>query len=96
MRNRHIIRSIVIILIVFVVAFGISKFVQHKMKMISPKREISKSNDLILQSGVIGLCLGVGVGVALKDLLSERAILIAGTIGATIGVVIGIIITRKN
>ena len=93
MQNRHIIRSIVIILIVFV-SLGIFKFVKHKMGIISMKSGISKPNNLILQSGVIGLCLGVGV--ALKNFLSERAILIAGAIGATIGVVIGIIITRKN
>ncbi len=95
MQNRHIIRSIVIILIVFV-SLGIFKFVKHKMGIISMKSEISEPNNLILQSGVIGLCLGVGAGVALKNFLSERAILIAGAIGATIGVVIGIIITRKN
>lgn len=95
MQNRHIIRSIVIILIVFV-SLGIFKFVKHKMGIISMKSGISKPNNLILQSGAIGLCLGVGVGVALKNFLSERAILIAGAIGATIGVVIGIIITRKN
>lgn len=95
MQNRHIIRSIVIILIVFV-SLGIFKFVKHKMGIISMKSEISEPNNLILQSGVIGLCLGVGAGVASKNFLSERAILIAGAIGATIGVVIGIIITRKN
>ena len=73
-----------------------SKIIRVYISKVKVVTAISKPNNLILQSGVIGLCLGVGVGVALKNFLSERAILIAGAIGATIGVVIGIIITRKN
>lgn len=62
----------------------------------SDKIGSTAKTNLVLQSGVIGLCLGVGVGTALKDLFSETAILFAGIIGATIGVIAGIIIKQKN
>ena len=87
---------IFVIAIIALLAFGITKFVINKINKNSVKSKTSKQNNLVMQSGVIGLCLGVGVGVALKDLFSETAILLVGIIGATIGVIIGIIIKRQN
>lgn len=95
MQSKHII-CIFIVVLIALSAFGISKFVICKTNKSSIKSKTSKQNNLVLQSAVIGLCLGVGVGTALKDLFSESAILFAGIIGATIGVIIGIIIKRQN
>ena len=74
----------------------IAKFLIYKMNTNSIKRKTSKKNSFVLQGGVIGLCLGVGVGTALKDLFSETAILLVGIIGATIGVIIGIVIRHQK
>ena len=75
---------IFLIAIMVLSVFGIAKFVIYKMN----------TNSIVLQGGVIGLCLGVGVGTALKDLFSETTILFAGIVGTVIGVIIGIIIKR--
>ncbi len=85
---------IFLIAIMVLSVFGIAKFLIYKINKNSVKSKTSKQNDLVMKSGVVGLCLGVGVGVALKDLFSETAILLVGIIGATIGVIIGIIIKR--
>ncbi len=95
MQNNHII-YIFIVALIALSAFGVSKFVICKANKNSDKNKTSKKNNLVLQSGVIGLCLGAGVGTALKDLFSETAILFVGLIGAIIGVTIGIIIKRQN
>ena len=94
MQSKHIIIFIVVIIALSV--FGITKFVIFKTNKNSIKSKTNKQSNLTLQSGVIGLCLGVGAGTALKDLFSETAILFAGIIGATIGVIIGIIIKQQN
>ena len=97
MTNRHIMRITVIVLI-FLFAFGISKFLVYIANKNSDKKQVDKRKNLVLQSGIIGLCLGVGVGTALKDSFSETAIaiLFSGMIGAAIGIIVGIIITRRR
>ena len=95
MTNRHIIHITAIVLI-FIFAFGISKFLVYIANKNSDKKQVVKHKNLVLQSGTIGLCLGVGVGTALKDIFSETAILFSGIIGATIGIIVGIIITRRR
>lgn len=85
---------IFLISIMVLSVFGIAEFVIYKMNTNSIKRKTSKNNSFVLQGGVIGLCLGVGVGTALKDLFSETTILFAGIVGTVIGVIIGIIIKR--
>lgn len=92
MQSRNLIR----IIVVFLIAFSAFKFMTYKTNISSDKNVARKFNNFILQSGVIGLCLGVGVGSALKEMFSENVILLAGIIGATIGVVIGIIIRKKG
>ena len=95
MTSQHIIHITVIVLI-FLFAFGISKFLVYIANKNSDKKQVDKRKNLVLQSGIIGLCLGVGVGTALKDSFSETAIaiLFSGIVGATIGIIVGIIITR--
>ena len=66
---------IFIIAIMVLSVFGIAKFVIYKMNTNSIKRKTSKKNSFVLQGGVIGLCLGVGVGTALKDLFSYMVII---------------------
>ena len=95
MQNNHII-YIFIVALIALSAFGVSKLVIYMTNKNTDKNATSKKNNLVLQSGVMGLCLGVGVGTALKDLFSETAILFVGIIGAIIGVTIGIIIKRQN
>lgn len=85
---------IVAIVLISLFAFGISKFLVNIANKNSDKKQADKHKNLVLQSGIIGLCLGVGVGTALKDLFSETAILFSGIIGATIGIIMGIIIKR--
>lgn len=87
---------IFVIAMIALFAFGITKFVYYKINKNSVKSKTGKQNDLVMKSGVVGLCLGVGVGVALKDLFSETAILLVGIIGATIGVIIGIVIRHQK
>ena len=95
MTSRHIIHIVVIVLI-SLFAFGISKILVYIANKNSDKKKVDKHKNLVLQSGIIGLCLGVGVGTALKDLFSETAILFSGIIGATIGIIVGIIIMRQK
>ena len=97
MTSRHIMRITVIVLI-FLFAFGISKFLVYIANKNSNEKQVDKHKNLVLQSGIIGLCLGVGVGTALKDSFSETAIaiLFSGMIGAAIGIIVGIIITRRR
>ena len=89
-------RILIVEVLIVLSVFGITKFVICKTNKNSVNSKTNKQNNLVLQSGVIGLCLGVGVGTALKDLFSETAILFAGIIGAAIGVIIGIIIKGQN
>lgn len=77
-------------------AFGITKLVTYRANKSSCKVKTSRQNNLVLQGGIIGLCLGVGVGTALKDLLPETAVLFAAIIGATVGVIIGCIIKQRK
>lgn len=95
MTSRHIMRITVIVLI-FLFAFGISKFLVYIANKNSNEKQVDKHKNLVLQSGTIGLCLGVGVGTALKDLFTETVILFSGMIGAAIGIIVGIIITRRR
>ena len=90
MTSRNIIHITVIVLI-FLFVFGISKFLVYIANKKSNKKQVDKNKNLVLQSGTIGLCLGVGVGTALKT-----AILFSGMIGASIGIIVGIIITRRR
>ena len=85
--------KIVVVILIELAAFGISKFVLYQTNKNSAD---GKQNNLVLQSGVIGLCLGVGIGTALKDLFSETTILFAGIFGAILGIIIGSIIKRQN
>ena len=93
MKSKYIMLTFILIALS---AFGITKLVTYRANKSSCKVKTSRQNNLVLQGGIIGLCLGVGVGTALKDLFSETAILFAGIIGAIIGVTIGIIIKRQN
>ena len=92
MTSRHIMHITVIVLI-FLFSFGISRFLVYIANKNSDKKQVDKHKNLVLQSGTIGLCLGVGVGAAL---FSETAILFSGMIGAAIGIIVGIIITRRR
>ena len=87
---------IFVIAMIALFAFGITKFVYYKINKNSVKSKTGKQNDLVMRSGVVGLCLGVGVGVALKDLFSETTILFAGIVGTVIGVIIGIVIRHQK
>ena len=97
MTNHHII-YIAIIVLTFLFAFGISKFLVYIANKNSDKKYVDKRRNLVLQSGIIGLCLGVGVGTALKDSFSETAIaiLFSGIVGAAIGIIVGIILFIKS
>lgn len=93
MKSKYIMLTFILIALS---AFGITKLVTYRANKSSCKVKTSRQNNLVLQGGIIGLCLGVGVGTALKDLLPETAVLFAAIIGATVGVIIGCIIKQRK
>lgn len=92
-------RNLILIIILFLIAFSavkLSKALRAKVGKTSDKNTVNVKENLVLKSGIVGMCLGVGVGSALKDMFSEDIILIIGVVGATIGAVIGITIKRRT